>query len=180
MMAELCARNALVLPPRASSVSLPEGSAALRVFVIYDGGSGNGMMAALLAATASSPCVQLTQDEAELHTASRVLLLLSPGVLGAGKRALGQLEEVLGRDAHRERLAAVFSEQAGWCFGCAEQKAAPVAVQDALSELEALSYRPKSTGRSRHEFSVMMAQLLKVLTNGAASDHAEPEPENPN
>ena len=61
----------------------------------------------------------------------------------------------------------MFNEHAGWCFGCDEQKTAPKAVKDAIDEHEAVAFRPRTEGRSRHEFPAMMAQLLAQLTKGA-------------
>ena len=99
------------------------------------------------------------------ENAQRVLLFLSEGVLAEGSSSLQQLIRVLRRDEASgcDRLVCAYSEERGWSFGCAEQKSAPIAVQEALNEHEAITYRPGSTGRLRHEFPAMMLQLVRQL-----------------
>ena len=79
---------------------------------------------------------------------------------------LALLEKCLAADeaAGVDRLCFVFSGAAGWAFGCAEHRAAPAAVGDALNQHEALAWRPPDpTGPSRHEFPALLRQLLRRL-----------------
>ena len=70
----------------------------------------------------------------------------------------------LDSEADTDRLVLAYSEHAGWSFGCAEQFAAPIEVQAALNDHEAISYRPRDDyGRSRHEFPAMVAELVRRL-----------------
>ena len=170
MMAELCARNKIVLP--CQPMVLPaHGGQPLRVFVISNREHNAGaatIVGDLMVAMQSnfSTHIELTDDETalSLSEADRVLLLLSSGVLEVGRTQLRQLLDVLTLDENKhDRLVAVYSEEAGWSFGCAEQKAACKEVQDALNDHEAITYRPKTQGRLRHEFPVMTEQLVMTL-----------------
>ena len=140
MMAELCTRNGIVLPQQRAE-AWPEGRASVRVAVICNEASAGHVLAELLVATTDSRLVCLTHDEAELATADRVLLVLTAGVLTPGSATLQKLEDVLLQDrtSSTDRFVAIFSEQDGWKFGCAEQKSAPAEVQAALEQHEALA-----------------------------------------
>ena len=207
MMLALCARNGVVLPAAAAADdggSAGEAQPVLaQVFVICSAGGGQGggqlqeqeqqaaaMVADLREALATRRLeLVVSDDPAALAAADKVLLVLSAGVLSG--RSLVQLEEVLRVDkaSGNDRLVAVYSEQAGWSFGCAEQKAAAPHVRGALEDHEAATYRPRAEAgggrgsrhhRSRHEFPAMVAELARRLGGqaaGAGPEGAEPEPE---
>ena len=90
--------------------------------------------------------------------------------------ALRQLLAVLELDkvAARDRIVAVYAEEAGWSFGCPEHRSAVDSVQEALNNHEALTYRPKCEGSSKHEFPEMINELLFRLgvSHGANTDSA--------
>ena len=107
----------------------------------------------------------LTTDDEKLDSADRILLLLSQQVLSPPP--LLQLEQALrvDREHNQDRIVPVFHEDAGWRFGCTEQRQASTAVQNCLTAHEALAFRPlDSDGPSRHEFPAMIAKLVEKLT----------------
>ena len=61
---------------------------------------------------------------------------------------LEQLEGVLRHDAaaNHDRIVTVFSEPAGWTFGCDEQLQASPEIQQCLSNHEAICYRAPDEG----------------------------------
>ena len=116
----------LVLPLHNSKPQPPIDHERLCVFVICDpspAAKSRTILANLLEGTSDSH-LRLTEDAAELATAHRVLLVLTPGVLCGDGVPLQQLEQVLSLDANRglDRLAAVYDEV--WKFNCDEQRAA--------------------------------------------------------
>ena len=85
---------------------------------------------------------------------------------------LGLLEQCLAADSSTgaSRLCFLFSPQAGWAFGCAEHRAAPPAVVEALNMHEALAWRPPDPrGPDRHEFPALLRQLLRRLGLGPSA-----------
>ena len=100
-----------------------------------------------------------------LATADRVLVMLTKGVLQSP--TLEQLEGVLRHDAaaNHDRIVTVFSEPAGWTFGCEEQLQASAEIQQCLSNHEAICYRaPDDGGRCCHEFPAMIRRLEASFT----------------
>lgn len=172
MMRELCRRNGLLIPsPRqVSAVRVAMAVAAVRVYVICDSLSAAEMLRELRLALERTGQVAFTQDPAELESAGRVLLLLTAGVLGG--EALARLEQTIAHDQSRQqdRIVAVYSQEAGWSFGCEEQKQASDAVQQCLNDHEAICYRAPDgeSGAKCHEFPAMVCQLMKKL--GAGGD----------
>ena len=179
MMQELCHRNGIVVPIGSAETVYAtvsrHPSSALRIAVIYNSVTAAGMFTDIKGAFANivdKDSVVLT-DESELATADRVLLLLSKGVLKSP--TLQQLEEVIRLDAtaKKDRIVALFSEQAGWRFGCDEHQTATMEIKDCLDAHEAISYRPKDpTGPHRHEFPAMFSHLLAVLGRPCACKSA--------
>ena len=143
MMRELCRRIGVVLPAR-PSMSWPSGKPAVRVAVICNP-SGAAILGTLAEALDETR-VELIQDEEVLATADRVLVMLTKGVLQSP--TLEQLEGVLRHDAaaNHDRIVTVFSEPAGWAFGCEEQLQASAEIQQCLSNHEAICYRAPDEG----------------------------------
>eukprot|EP01045_Picozoa_sp_COSAG04_P005723 COSAG04_NODE_269_length_18509_cov_13.576480_2_plen_958_part_00 len=170
MMHELCRRNGIVLPTVTdqdeSALALTSSSTVhIEAFVVCHTDNASSMVADIRGALAQHPLnATLTFDVGRIETADKVLLLLSKGVLTGA--SLSHLQQVLSVDArcHRDRIVSVYSEDAGWAFGCDEHRNAPEEVKQCLDEHEALSFRPYDpTGADRHEFPAMMGQLLKNL-----------------
>ena len=91
--------------------------------------------------------------------------MLTKGVLQSP--TLEQLEGVLRHDAaaNHDRIVTVFSEPAGWTFGCEEQLQASAEIQQCLSNHEAICYRaPDDGGRCCHEFPAMIRRLEASFT----------------
>jgi hypothetical protein len=166
MMRELCHRNGLVVP-RPAAEEWPAEEPPLRVFVICASESAGTMLGELRDALAHTDRILLTQEPADLATADRILLLLTAGVLSG--LPLVQLVQALDRDKgqQEDRIVAMYSSEAGWQFGCEEQRQSSEQVQACLNNHEAITYRaPKPEGSSRHEFPAMVAHLVAKL--GAA------------
>ncbi len=103
-------------------------------------------------------------DESKSQEAARVLLILTKGVLKPP--ALKLLKEVLTQDeqTRSDRLVCLYSEKAGWTFKDNQEKeSAEQHVQRAIDGHEALSYRPKTDGMSRHEFPALLIEVAKRL-----------------
>ena len=145
MVRELAARNGVVLPRQAlasgATVAAPPHR-RVAVCVICNRRTAGEMAAQLEAALRATGCVALGSDEAALAAADRVLLLLSRGVLAPPSLAL--LERAIADDQRegRDRICAVYSEAAGWRFGCDEHCGAPDAVRECLDAHEALTCVP--------------------------------------
>jgi hypothetical protein len=180
MIRELCHRNGLVLSrnafgsknkrQRADATEI-EPRVPLRVMVICNHDTAGAILAELRQALESGGNLVLTDDPGECPTVDRVLLLLTRKVLV--EPSLGLLTRVieLDKEAQQDRITAVFSEEAGWYFGCEEQKTAPPAVQACLNEHEAIQFRaPDPGGPSRHEFGAMVEHLLKKLGSTADTE----------
>ena len=123
------------------------------------------MMSELSEGLRSCERLTLTTDDEKLDSADRILLLLSQQVLSPPP--LLQLEQTLrvDREHNQDRIVLVFHEDAGWRFGCTEQRQASTAVQNCLTAHEALAFRPMdSDGPNRHEFPAMIAKLIEKLT----------------
>ena len=104
-------------------------------------------------------------DEANIASADRVLLLLSRGVLTGD--SLSQLERVLVQDEqqHRDRIVAIYSEDAGWTFGCDEHRAASTSIRNCLDAHEAITFRPcDPDGPDSHEFPGAQARTRSLQT----------------
>lgn len=177
MLRALCARNDVVLPSNLGSefVAPSTSCPAITVFVICNPITAKTMLADLTEAleAETSGRLTVTRNAAELETADKVLLLLSADVLTPP--ALDQLEEALrvDKEKNKDRVCAVFDEDAGWRFGCPEQKSASAAVQNCLTAHEALAYRPRDRSNrlpNRHEFPAMARNLLQNLGAGTAQD----------
>ena len=91
--------------------------------------------------------------------------MLTHGVLDPAGQGLGQLQDAMQQDVGKDdRLRMVYSEQAGWKFGCAAQRTAPNAVKEALNAHEAIAYRPRdTTGPNRHEFPACVRHIVLKL-----------------
>jgi serine/threonine protein kinase len=172
MMRELCQRTGLLLPQISSPV-FPPDKQALRVFLIYNRSTGDTTASALRDAIKG---VQFTEDPDDLATADRVLLVLTAGILKIGELdreyskgstpPIELLERAIQMDADsgHDRILALYSETAGWKFGCEEQCESSDNVQDCLNQHEAVAYREKDDfGRNRHEFPAMIDHLLVQL-----------------
>lgn len=169
MMQELCERNGIVLPctGKPAALTVVERHPLAKVFVICADTPEAGAILSELRSVASG--VELVQDD--LKSASRVLLLLTAGVLRGS--ALQHLLATIAEDnlSGKDRITAIFSEEAGWTFGCSEQTTAPELVQNCLNEHEAIAWRANDpTGPNRHEFSAMVSHVLKKL--GALENQA--------
>ena len=163
--------------------------ASIKVFVIYDPHSVGSLLSDLEVALAQPRYVHevlgrrleafLTFDRADLDTADKVLVLLSPDVLKPGSTSLELLEQALALDKEqgRDRIQAIF-EPRTWRPGL-EQATAPREVQACLAAHQPLAYPPphgpppESGGccggddvqaRQDEEFKAMLKQLLQSLT----------------
>ena len=157
MMQELCRRNGVVLPCESDTVVSIRRS--MRVFVICaDTTEAREILQELRSVAAEIELVQ----EGELESANRVLLILTTGILNG--TSLQQLESTIEQDKRsgEDRITAIFSEEAGWKFGCSEHITATGAVQDCLNEHEAITWRANELN-TRHEFFAMVSQLFMKL-----------------
>lgn len=165
MMRELCVRSDLVLPRDALGHSEDTShSSTVTVFVVRNDDTSEEMWRQLQSALDGKGNIRLTSRPDELISADAVLLLLTAGVL-TGK-SLQQLQDTIrvDRGLQQDRIVALYSENAGWSFGCEEQTQAPADIQACLSNHEAITYRPADPGgRSRHEFQAMIAKLASKL-----------------
>jgi hypothetical protein len=146
----------------------------LRVMVICNHDTAGGILSELRQALESGGNLVLTDDPSECPTVDKVLLLLTHKILV--EPSLGLLTRVieLDKDAQQDRITAVFSEEAGWHFGCEEQKSAPPAVQACLNEHEAIQFRaPDPGGPSRPEFGAMVEHLFEKLGSTAGTEPTE-------
>lgn len=164
MMRELCFRNGIVLP--CSSVETwPADRATVKVFVIFNDRNAAPMLQELQDGTADlRDRVMFTTDAGTLADVDRVLVLLTAGVLQPPSLQTLMRAIALDKAQSRDRIVALYSELAGWQFGCEEHKTAPLDVQSCLDEHEAIAYRPSDpSGSTRHEFPAMIQQLLSKL-----------------
>ena len=125
MMRELCLRNGVALPSGDDTLD----PVAMRVFVIRHELTGTLLEDVAAQMWQNHAEITFTEDITELETAARVLLILSAGILASP--TLETLEAVLRADAAsgNDRLVCVYSEAAGWSFGCAAQREAPQQVR---------------------------------------------------
>jgi hypothetical protein len=180
MMRELCHRSDLVLPVAAANLTATAGPAdapPLTVAVISNGATAADLLRDVLPELqAGSRGVQVaaSPSDADVVSADRVLLVLTPGVLQPPSLEL--LLEVIrvDKEAGQDRIVAVYCEEAGWRFGCDEQTQASAEVQACLNDHEAITYRRKDpAGASRHEFPAMAAHLrAKLLGPGGGGGGA--------
>ncbi len=182
MIRELCHRSGQVLSRNVfgskhkrerADIAEIETTVPLRVMMICNHDTAGGMSSELRPALESGGNLVLTDDPSECPTADKVLLLLTHKILD--EPSLGLLTRVieLDKEAQQDRITAVFSEEAGWYFGCEEQKTAPPAVQACLNEHEAIQFRaPDPGGPSRHEFGAMVEHLFEKLGSTAADTEA--------
>jgi serine/threonine protein kinase len=168
MMHELCRRNGVVLPILTDATTLTPMSSAtdhIQVFVIHNRASSGQMLSEFQRAIAEQDLnITFTFDDASIASADKVLMLLSSGVLTGPP--LSHLHQVLSLDQEQQRdsIVAVYSEAAGWAFGCAEQRAASAVVQKCINDHEAITFRPSDPeGPDSHEFPAMFTQTLKKL-----------------
>lgn len=170
MMAELCRRSGVVLPVETIE-PWPLGKPPVRVAVLCNLASASGMLSDLKEEMVDlADRVTLTEDPAELRKVDRVLVLLTAGILQ--QPSLQQLEEVIQIDkaAQQDRIVAMFSEAAGWKFGCDEHTCTPLEVKACIDDHEAIAYRAKDPGGpSCHEFPAMLTQLLGKLRVGSGA-----------
>eukprot|EP01044_Picomonas_judraskeda_P001313 COSAG03_NODE_76_length_14245_cov_10.406122_9_plen_1576_part_00 len=168
MMRELCRRNGVMLPLESAEL-WPVGKTPICVAVLCNLDSASGMLTELREALSFAEHVTLVTDPGLLAEADRVLVLLTAGIL-EDPHLLGHLEEVIQIDmaAQQDRIVAMFSEAAGWKFGCDEHNSAPSVVKACIDDHEAIAYRAKDPGANCHEFPAMLAQLLRKL--GAAGE----------
>jgi hypothetical protein len=142
----------------------PCSSDVRQMLVIQNIATAGDMVATLRDAIEAVLPVQLTESTPD---ADNILLVLTPGILDSKSPQLKMLSECIQADldSDRDRIIAVFSESAGWEFGCLEQLAAPHLVQACLNEHEAISYRPpQPTGPDRHEFGAMVDHIVSIIT----------------
>ena len=167
MMRELCRRNGLVLPRHPMTVTDPS-AAPHRVFVVHNAETASGVMSAVSDVLLAPDARVCFVDD--VVSSDRVLLILTPGVLQPP--VVRHLMAAIARDRvlQQDTIVAVFSESAGWRFGCEEQRNSSEAVQACLNEHEALAYRsPDPGGANCHEFPAVAEQLLSRilgLSNG--------------
>jgi len=166
MMHKLLTQNGVSVPRKARFV-VPTGP-PLCVFTLFNPSTVGDMFNDLQheVVVRFGDRIQFTQDVALLPTAERVLVLLSAGVMAV---VAAELERVLVTDGQRgSRLQLVFSEAAGWSFGCAEQSLAPPAIKDALNNHEAMAYRDRMEEAcgSDHEFPSMVEEFVCRLVIG--------------
>lgn len=160
MMREVCRRNGIVLPALPVQ-RRPASQPPVRVAAICNPETSADMLDDLKMALQSTERVEVTQN---LHSADRVLLLLTAGVLKQ-TASVEHLEQTIERDkaAHTDRIVAIFNEET-WRFGNQEHKSAPARVQECINDHEALTYRPRDPcGPDCHEHPAMIAHLLRML-----------------
>jgi hypothetical protein len=176
MMRELCRRNGVVLPA-IQVAPWPADVPPLRVAFVANieaCQTAAMMFADLKQGLQSVPDrIELMLDvhsQVQLHTADRIILLLTSGVLQ--EPSLSQVEAVLRFDAQtrQDRMLPVYYP-GDWTFGGNEHTSAPAQICTWLNEHEALCYRPKleSDGSSCHEFGVMLDHMLVKLGASAGS-----------
>jgi len=181
MMREVCERRPgelqLLLPPPAPVVlsSEPSGTALRRtgtarasinvLIVGADGGDGmgvdvkDGRVDWNVRGLESSQ--HLSFDVAAVGEATKVLLLLSPGVLAPGSDSLLRIVEVRAADkANKTDRFVIVYDPAVWDFAGAEKQGADADVQDVIDNHECVTWRPPTTAGSRHEFPAMVNELL--------------------
>ena len=144
----------------------------MTVFVIRNSHTSETIWQQLQPALDMTAKIRLTSRIEDLRTADTVLLLLTKGVLCGD--SLEQLQDTLrvDMDAQQDRIVAMYSETAGWLFGCEEQSRAPVEIQRCLQNHEAITYRaPDPGGRHRHEFQAMVAHLVSQLRASGSPAH---------
>ena len=91
----------------------------------------------------------------ELARATRVLVLLTAGVLELG-RCVSDLETVVRADEanQTDRVVTMYSPELGWEFGATHSEPR---IEKCLNDHEAIRVRAKDEGGpSRHEFPVMI------------------------
>lgn len=165
MMRELCVR-APVKPPIILPVEQrPTIKRRVSVLVIHNTQSQTAceMVADMKEGLLHNYAIDFCTEK-EIHKATRVLLILTKGVLTPP--ALTLLERVLEHDklTHADRLVCVYNEHAGWQFKHnVEKQSAPKHVQLAIDAHEALAYRPKTDDMTRHEFPALLTELAKRL-----------------
>ena len=168
MMRELCNRSGLVLPDFVNVLPTTDMSVTpLQVVVISNAKTAALLLDELVPELKKSSrrvVIQPLPTKEDVISADRVLLVLTKGVLEAPSRGL--LEEVIRVDNAKlqDRIVALYSEDAGWTFGCTEHAQSSNDIRNCLNEHEAITYRPKDPdGPKRHEFPAMVAHLRKKL-----------------
>ena len=181
MMREVCERRPgelqLLLPPPAPVVlsSEPSGTALRRTgtarasinVLIIGADGGDGMGADVKDGRADwnvcglESSLHLNFDVAAVAEATKVLLLLSSGVLATGSDSLRRIVKVMEADkaVQTDRFVIVY-DPAVWDFAGAEKKGADTDVQDVVDNHECVTWRPPTATGSRHEFPAMVNELL--------------------
>ena len=128
--------------------------------------------------------VILLREPTDLAKADKVLLVLTHGVLSGD--SLTQLKDTIRQDTQRQdtqrqdRVVAVYSEEFGWSFGCAEQESASPEVRACIDNHEAIVYRDRKDGSAQHEFMAMFNHLLiqlgAVPANGSMQTASPTDP----
>ena len=172
MMRELLRRNGLILPMGrvGGAASCQANHAPTTVAVLcHRGGAGGDMCDELVGALNRAPSglLAVSEDAQAVDSADKVLLLLSEGVLRGDSLARLRLALAKDRASQIDRLVLVCrTKMEGWNFDKkenAEIREAPDEVQAALENHEAITYRAPSQGASRHEFSIMVDNLMRRL-----------------
>jgi hypothetical protein len=163
MMRALCERNGVSLPQLPCGVSDGWGpdKEPVVVYVICNMAS---------AAEVLIEIKQSIRDEVgdkvmftnELARATRVLVLLTAGVLELG-RCVSDLETVVRADEanQTDRVVTMYSPELGWEFGATHSEPR---IEKCLNDHEAIRVRAKDEGGpSRHEFPVMIVSDVILL-----------------
>ena len=174
MMCELCNRNGLVLPdPVTVAPAVHASETTLQVVVISNAKTAAKLLEEVLPELIKSSRhvdIRPSPNKEDVVSADRVLLVLTKGVLEEPTRGL--LEETIriDRAKSRDRIVAMYSEDAGWTFGCNEQTQSSKEIRNCLNCHEAIKYRRKDPdGPKRHEFPAMVAHLrAKLIGVGSA------------
>eukprot|EP01043_Picozoa_sp_COSAG02_P010791 COSAG02_NODE_387_length_23294_cov_52.630610_13_plen_1964_part_00 len=187
MMHALCKRNGLILSAPPSAQWPPGRAGDIDVFVIANDHSSDVLVeletelqsrsreriAGRLNFIRASPQPEPTA----LRTADCILLCLSREILQSPY--VDQLDYAIRLDEHAgiDRITAIYSETAGWSFGCPEHRSAREEIQQCLDAHEALIFRPKAYDTTcEHEFPAMVRQLERRLFTIAGSKKSLPIP----
>ena len=168
MLRELCVRAGVPQPPIPPIAALTR---AIEVFAVcHRGGRSDAMADCVL--DVLNDTFDVTEDETRLPHATAVVVLLCEGSLAPGSTSLFNLVAALQQDRAegltKDRLVFVCPPPSdGWTFGDGNPdiRNAPVEVKNALSDHEAITFRPPTHdgGSARHEFPAMLRRLLSVI-----------------
>ena len=178
MICELCNRIGLALPdPVTVAPAVHASETALQVVVISNAKTAAKIVAEVLPELVKSSRrvdIRSSPTKEDVVSADRVFLVLSKGILEEPTRSL--LEEAIriDRAKSQDRIVAMYSEDAGWHFGCNEHTQSSKEIRNCLNRHEAITYRKKDPdGPKRHEFPAMVAHLrAKLIGVGSATNMA--------